>query len=105
MYSLLRGSEVGNWVQHVVEKRGKQGLYAEVLLCLTSLSGLFSGFCMGFCFCFFFFFADLVWFLNRLVYIFSANSVNGRKQKNNARRDKSAVFMGNKEFFPDGCAF
>lgn len=63
-------------MQHVLEKRGKQGLYAEVLLCLTSLSGLFSGFCMGF-----FFFADLVWFLNRLVYIFSANSVNGRKQK------------------------
>lgn len=26
-------------------------------------------------------------------------------KKNNARRDKSAVFMGNKEFFPDGCAF
>lgn len=66
----------------------------------------FQGFVWVFVFgLFFFFFADLVWFLNRLVYIFSANSVNGRKQKNNARRDKSAVFMGNKEFFPDGCAF
>lgn len=28
-----------------------------------------------------------------------------KNKKNNARRDKSAVFMGNKEFFPDGCAF
>lgn len=67
---------VRRWAQRVVEERGKEGLYAGVLLCLTSLSGLFSGFCMGF------FFADLVWFLTDL-YIFSVqNSVNGRKQRN-----------------------
>lgn len=60
------------WVQQVVEERGKQGLYAGVLLCLTSLSGLFSGFCMGF------FFADLVW-LNRHVYIFSAEFCKWKK--------------------------
>lgn len=65
-----------SWAQRVIEERGKESLYAGVLLCLTSLSGLFSGFCMGF------FFADLVWFLTDL-YIFSVqNSVNGRKQRN-----------------------
>lgn len=49
-----------------------------------------------------FFFADLVWFLNRLVYIFSAKFCKWKKTfKRDARREESAVFMGNKEFFPD----
>lgn len=52
-----------------------------------------------------FFFADLVWFLNRLVYIFSAKFCKWKKTnkhlKPDARREESAVFMGNKEFFPD----
>lgn len=69
-----------------------------------------SGFCRGLVFCWFFSFADLVWFQNRLVYIFSANSVNGRKQMGGKKKKlkkktpgakKSAVFMGNKEFFPE----
>lgn len=46
---------------------------------------------------FLFVFSLQIWFLNRLVYIFSANSARGRKQLKNARRDKSAVFMENKK--------
>lgn len=102
-----------SWVQQVMEERGKQGLCAGVRLWLTSLSGLFSGFCMGF------FFADLVWFLNRLVYIFSAKFCKWKKTnkpdlKQNARREESAVFMGNKRilscfsrsaFWPKKCIF
>lgn len=77
-HSSLGGSEAKvswSWPWRVVEERGKQGLYVGVLLCLTSLSGLFSGFCMVF------FLADLVWFLNRLVYIFSAKLCKWKKTK------------------------
>lgn len=36
-----KGKVSWSWAWRVVEERGKQGLYAGVLLCLTSLSGLF----------------------------------------------------------------
>lgn len=61
-----------SWAPRAVKGRGKQGLYAGILpsyFPFPSLQG----------FVWVFFFADLVWFLNRLVYIFSAKFCKWKK--------------------------
>jgi len=62
----------------------------------------------GFLFLVFFFLCRSCLVLEQTCIYFQCKFCKWKKtkiKKNNARRDKSAVFMGNKEFFPDGCAF